>query len=93
MLGDHIGLHAGVDLVTSVPASEGRPDRFAAYRGIAAESFGASERLVLSEVRPVGPLRYSSHTTRAALNVGRFKANPDIDGLHVLVLDDVITSG
>jgi predicted amidophosphoribosyltransferase len=93
MLGAHIRDHAAVDVVTSVPGAHGRADRFAKYREVTAEAFDAANEMALMEVRAVGPLKGMSHEARAAANQGRFSADASVEGLHVLVLDDVITSG
>ena len=93
LLGGHIRDHAAIDVVTSVPGSSRRADRFAEYREIAADAFAAADEMVIVEERTVGSLKGIGHEARAALNEGRFTADSRVEGLHVLVLDDVITSG
>jgi phosphoglycolate phosphatase-like HAD superfamily hydrolase len=90
---EHVRERAGIDVVTSVPSENGRVDRFGSYRPIAAEAFDAEDEQLLETAKTVTGYKWKRWEDRAAANKGRFRADPKAAGLHVLVIDDVRTSG
>lgn len=93
LLGERAADHAAVDLVTSVPPSSRRRDRFSSYRRIAADAFTAEAAQVLRMARELPGYKHMRHERRLCESADRFSADPAVRGLHVLVLDDVTTSG
>jgi predicted amidophosphoribosyltransferase/phosphoglycolate phosphatase-like HAD superfamily hydrolase len=93
LLGKRVADQAAVDLVTSIPPSSGRKDRFTAYRELAASAFGAEAASVLRMSRDLLGYKTLGHEARIRESAGRFTAESGVGGMHVLVLDDVTTSG
>ncbi len=94
MIGELKGGYAGVDLVASIPPSDGGFDRLAQYREVAAEAYEATAADLLVNSRSIPGYKGMGHSERRKLSAGRFAADPKVvRGKHVLVLDDVITSG
>jgi predicted amidophosphoribosyltransferase len=85
-----------IDVVLSVPAHrhQGKEDRFSAYRKLVADVSGASEDPVATEILQM-PSSYKSrsHDARRKLRQGSLAIEEDLDGLTVLLIDDVVTSG
>jgi HAD superfamily hydrolase (TIGR01549 family) len=83
-------------MVVSVPPSpEGAYDRFEVARISLAEAFDAEDGGDLLEMRyAVDDYKSLNHDTRRQQCVGRFAARRELEGApHVLLIDDVITSG
>lgn len=82
------------NLVVSVPpAPESDFDRFAAARALLAEALGGRDGAgVLTMNFPVDNYKRLPHDARRVANEGRFQA-ARLRGEHVLLIDDVLTSG
>lgn len=82
-------------MVVSVPPDpEAEWDRFAPVRPLVAQAFGAIDGAgVLTMNSGVTNYKAMPHSARAAANRGRFCASSQVNGRHVLILDDVWTSG
>jgi HAD superfamily hydrolase (TIGR01549 family) len=93
LFAERVRERAAIDIVASVPNEAGRCDRFARYREIAAETLGAQSARLLTSNKTVTGYKRRNRADRAAANEGRFSADRDADGLRVLLLDDVRTSG
>lgn len=92
-MGERVRERASIDFVTSVPAADGQIDRFSNYRDLAAEAFGAKPAEILQVLKPLPGYKSMSHERRSRESGGRFAAEGIVGGRHVLVLDDVTTSG
>lgn len=81
-------------LVVSVPSRPGQEyDRFAAVRAALAEAIDADESGNVLEMRhEVANYKQLSHDDRRVANRDRFRASR-VDGEHVVLIDDVLTSG
>jgi predicted amidophosphoribosyltransferase len=83
------------DLVLSVPpAPDEEYDRFAEVRRALATAWGAESQgsEALRMCYAMSNYKHMSHDERAAANVGRFEAET-LNGEHVVLIDDVLTSG
>jgi hypothetical protein len=93
LVAQQIGDGLPIDLVASVPSENGRIDRFERYRDVVADMVGAESDQPLRVVRKVSGYKRMTHETRHAVSRGRFSADSSVADLHVLVVDDVTTSG
>lgn len=85
-----------IDIVLSVPPHRhlGKEDRFSAYRQIITDISGASDSPHIDEVRRMpGDYKFRSHDKRRELRKGSLAIRDNLDGLTVLLIDDVVTSG
>ena len=82
-----------IDVVVSVPAHEGRVDRFHAYRVAVQERTGAHGATVIVERSVPKFYKAVSKAERRRLREGRFSVPEDLTGRTVLILDDVVNTG
>lgn len=85
--------HAKVDVVTSIPPKAERVDRFSKYREVAATALSADAASVIQTKHEIPGYKNLRHDDRRGRSSGRFGADPSVEGMHVLVLDDIHTSG
>jgi predicted amidophosphoribosyltransferase len=70
------------------------PDRFDVVRPVVAAAFGARDGVgALRMTRRIDDYKRLNHDARRAANQGRFDVTADVAGEHILLLDDVYTSG
>ncbi|MCQ4637335.1 hypothetical protein NE619_11430 [Anaerovorax odorimutans] len=84
-----------IDAVTRIPPKDSRQfDRFAAITRAAADDTGAedlSEQLVC--VKKYGSQRTLNRAEREANVKGAFEMKKEVKGKHIVLLDDILTSG
>lgn len=85
-----------IDVVISPPPHLhlGKKDRFSPYREVVIRLSGASETTSIRE-RHLMPGDYKRHdyAERRKLRKGSFEIEDELDGLNVLLIDDVVSSG
>jgi len=84
----------GVELVVSIPPKPGGEDRFGPVRTEVAGAFDVPQRDdVLQMNFDVPGYKTMGPQERSDANAGRFSATARLNGEHVLLVDDVVTSG